>query len=337
MWHDTFTAGDTFAKYSYDGGTTYTSAVKITGTDGSDGVSAYTYIRYSEQSDGTGFVSVPTTLTKYIGIAVTTSSTAPTDKANYTWSKYQGEDASVPGYIKETYIDMTSVTSPYITGTKIIGNDYIEYPDTYGFTFYNYSSATSNICVVIKDPNYRFQELNVGDVIDIGTTKYGTNVANSRTITHAQDYGTYGGYSVWGYTFSGSAVYMESGYYVSKSLEKKIFTIYDHPFENPNTPLPDANIIGGIIYNNGVNNWHGEELMVKASNDANLHLESGKLVLINGGTQVFIEGFYGVSISANAGVNTVTIFKPEFTIGSETYEIVTGVAVGQTTTLRRIS
>jgi len=77
--------------------------------------------------------------------------------------------------------------------------------------------------------------------------------------------------------------------------------------------------------------------MVKASNDANLHLESGKLVLINGGTQVFIEGLYGVSILANAGVNTVTIFKPEFTIGSETYEIVTGVAVGQTTTLRRIS
>lgn len=35
MWHDTFTAGDTFAKYSYDGGTTYTSAVKIVGTDAS--------------------------------------------------------------------------------------------------------------------------------------------------------------------------------------------------------------------------------------------------------------------------------------------------------------
>lgn len=36
-WHSTYYSSDYYARYSYDGGSTYTSAVKIQGVDGQDG------------------------------------------------------------------------------------------------------------------------------------------------------------------------------------------------------------------------------------------------------------------------------------------------------------
>ena len=62
---------------------------KYTGDNGS---SSYTHIRYSANADGTDFVSTPSASTLYVGIAVTNSSTAPTAKGSYTWSKYVGDD-----------------------------------------------------------------------------------------------------------------------------------------------------------------------------------------------------------------------------------------------------
>ena len=62
---------------------------KYTGDNGS---SSYTHIRYSANADGTDFVTTPTASTLYVGIAVTNSSTAPTAKGSYTWSKYVGDD-----------------------------------------------------------------------------------------------------------------------------------------------------------------------------------------------------------------------------------------------------
>ena len=62
------------------------------GTNGTNGTSRYIHIRYSANSSGANMVVTPTATTKYIGIAVTTSATAPTTPSSYTWSKYAGED-----------------------------------------------------------------------------------------------------------------------------------------------------------------------------------------------------------------------------------------------------
>ena len=59
---------------------------------GSDGTPSYTFVRYSANADGTDFVSTPTASTKYVGIAVTSTNSAPSAKTSYTWSKYVGDD-----------------------------------------------------------------------------------------------------------------------------------------------------------------------------------------------------------------------------------------------------
>lgn len=56
------------------------------------GQNSYTYTRYSANADGTDFVSTPTSSTKYVGFYSGTSSTAPTSKASYTWSRYSADE-----------------------------------------------------------------------------------------------------------------------------------------------------------------------------------------------------------------------------------------------------
>ena len=58
---------------------------------GANGTSYYVHIRYSANSDGTDFTTSPQSNTQYIGIYSGTSSTAPTTKTSYTWSKYKGD------------------------------------------------------------------------------------------------------------------------------------------------------------------------------------------------------------------------------------------------------
>lgn len=101
------------------------------GAAGHDGQSSYTYIRYSEQSDGTGFVSTPTASTKYIGVYSGTSASAPTDKTAYIWSKYIGDNGkdgngitSITYYYKTTTTNsapapsqITSTTMPTLSST----------------------------------------------------------------------------------------------------------------------------------------------------------------------------------------------------------------------------
>ena len=67
----------------------------IQGPKGLDGQSQYVHIRYSANSSGSGNVANPTTSTKYIGIAITNTSTRPTANSAYTWSKYQGDDGGI--------------------------------------------------------------------------------------------------------------------------------------------------------------------------------------------------------------------------------------------------
>lgn len=61
-------------------------------TNGSDGKSYYTHIRYSKNADGSNYVTTPTSDTVYVGIYSGLSSTAPPYNDNgWTWSRYVGQ------------------------------------------------------------------------------------------------------------------------------------------------------------------------------------------------------------------------------------------------------
>lgn len=64
----------------------------IKGTDGVDGDTGYTWIAYSDFSDGTDLYQLPTDDTLYIGIAVNKQTAVESsDKTDYTWSKFRGD------------------------------------------------------------------------------------------------------------------------------------------------------------------------------------------------------------------------------------------------------
>ena len=64
---------------------------------GASGTSAYVHIMYSENADGTGFVSTPTPLCKYIGFYSGPLSSPPANKSYYTWSEYVGKSGTGSG------------------------------------------------------------------------------------------------------------------------------------------------------------------------------------------------------------------------------------------------
>ncbi|MDQ0976608.1 phage minor structural protein [Neobacillus niacini] len=63
----------------------------VDGTDGTNGTSNYLHVRYSTTSTGTNMTTSPTGAI-YIGIATTTSATAPTTASTYKWSLIKGTD-----------------------------------------------------------------------------------------------------------------------------------------------------------------------------------------------------------------------------------------------------
>lgn len=64
----------------------------IQGATGKDGTSYYFYVRYSINSNGNPMTVTPTAESKYMGVASTTSATAPTSYSGYTWSLIKGAD-----------------------------------------------------------------------------------------------------------------------------------------------------------------------------------------------------------------------------------------------------
>lgn len=69
----------------------------VPGAPGTNGVTLYTWLKYSDYPDGTGLYDIPTATTLYIGLAVNkTTSTESTVKSDYVWSKFKG-DQGVPG------------------------------------------------------------------------------------------------------------------------------------------------------------------------------------------------------------------------------------------------
>ena len=64
----------------------------VKGANGVDGQTTYTWIKYSDNADGTGLYDTPKSTTKYIGIAVNkTTATESNTKTDYTWSLFKGD------------------------------------------------------------------------------------------------------------------------------------------------------------------------------------------------------------------------------------------------------
>lgn len=65
------------------------------GSNGSNGSSSYTWVRYSENANGNPMTTTSNSKTKYIGIAITQTSTAPSAYSDYTWSRIKGSGGLV--------------------------------------------------------------------------------------------------------------------------------------------------------------------------------------------------------------------------------------------------
>ena len=134
----------------------------IQGPPGANGTSQYIHIRYSTSSNGNPMTDKPSASTKYIGIVNTTSSTAPSGYASYTWSLYKGEkgDQGVQGppgangqptytWIKYADTDTGVGMSDSPDGKKYIGMAFNKTTQTEGTTAsqYMWSLMPQNIQV----------------------------------------------------------------------------------------------------------------------------------------------------------------------------------------------
>ena len=116
----------------------------VPGTNGRDGVTTYTWIKYSDNADGTGLYDTPNSQTKYIGIATNkTTSTESTNKTDYVWSLFRGEDGAtgtgIESIVTEYYLSTSDTTQEgsswtttpptWIKGTYIWTRNKITYKD----------------------------------------------------------------------------------------------------------------------------------------------------------------------------------------------------------------
>lgn len=142
----------------------------IQGPAGTNGTSSYFYVRYSANSNGNPMTTSPTDTTQYMGVAVTTSSTAPTSYNAYTWTKIKGEQGGqgTPGtsgadgqtsylHIKysENGTEFTPADETYDLGERpsaYIGQyvDFVQ-ADSTNFEDYNWYKFTENIDGTLSD------------------------------------------------------------------------------------------------------------------------------------------------------------------------------------------
>ena len=89
----------------------------VQGPAGKNGTTTYTWIKYSDNADGTGLYDTPKSTTKYIGIATNkTTATESTTKTDYTWSLFKGDkgDKGAKGDKGDTGISISKVTNYYL-------------------------------------------------------------------------------------------------------------------------------------------------------------------------------------------------------------------------------
>ncbi len=107
--------------------------LRLTGINGSNGVpgtSQYIHIRYSANASGS---PMSTTVNKYIGIAVTTSATAPTSYTSYTWAQFQGDkgDPGSAGTAGPGIVYRGTFASGTIYYNNSLRRDVVSYSGTY--------------------------------------------------------------------------------------------------------------------------------------------------------------------------------------------------------------
>ena len=131
----------------------------VKGDTGADGTTYYTWIKYSDNPDGTGLYDIPKDSTMYIGIATNkTTATESTNKSDYTWSKFRGEqgpqglqglqgEKGEQGVQGEPGKDGTNGKTTYFHikySANSNGNPMTETPSEYIGTYVDYTEADSN-------------------------------------------------------------------------------------------------------------------------------------------------------------------------------------------------
>lgn len=146
---------------------------------GTPGVSSYTWIRYSSNADGSNMTAIPNEETKYIGVAITSEDSAPTDYTKYSWALFKGSDGRG---VKKTEVSYQKSTSGTVipTGTwlasipSLSDGEYLwtrtlfTYTDGTTTSTYNVSrNGTSGLGIARTDVHY--QKSTSGTVAPTGT------------------------------------------------------------------------------------------------------------------------------------------------------------------------
>ena len=81
-------ATDTYIQYKLSSSSTWTNLIALSALKGSNGQSAYVWIKWGTSANPTTLLDTPA---DYIGVYSGSSSTAPTTASSYTWYKYKGD------------------------------------------------------------------------------------------------------------------------------------------------------------------------------------------------------------------------------------------------------
>ena len=174
------------------------------GADGANGTSNFIYVRYSANADGSNMTTTPAANTKYIGVAVTESSTAPTSASAYTWSAYVGANGE-SSYLHIKYsanADGSQMTDQPQTNTKYLGiastNSPIPPVLVSGYTWSEYKgfdgAAGYNNAVVYL---YKRQATNPAVPTGNLTFTFGTNTLTGTLDGWSRDFPTNNGDQCW--------------------------------------------------------------------------------------------------------------------------------------------
>lgn len=146
---------------------------------GTSGTSSYTWIRYSPNEDGSNMTTIADEETKYIGVAITSENSAPTDYTRYSWALFKGNDGRGVEKTEVSYQKSTSgtVIPTGSWGTTIPSLDDGEYLWTKTLFTYTDDTTTSTFSVSrngmaglgISGTDVHYQKSTSGTTAPIGT------------------------------------------------------------------------------------------------------------------------------------------------------------------------
>ena len=241
----------------------------IQGPSGSNGQSQWVHIRYSPNPTGSGMTTSPSSTTKYVGIAVTNSATAPA-YTGFTWSKYVGEDGSrgpqgLPGqkgddgtttYTWIRYADTpTSGMNQYPDGKKYIGMAFNKTTQTESnnYSDYQWSLMPQNIEIggrnllrnsgeKVSNGNYNIARYDLTDEIkegeEVTLTIWGSLAA---TKSYFSAYNSGGSVNVATLTNNGNGTYSRTFKWKIGSSTNTFLNVY--AFTNAQTGVSTINKI----------------------------------------------------------------------------------------------